>query len=130
MATKTVTAGVDLGGTKIQTVAVHGENVVGSARVLTPQTGSPADVIEAIVGTVRASLQAAAVAEADLGGVGIGTPGEIDVEAGAVLLAANVPGFYADREVVRGSTTDVVAEVRRRQGGPEFRHVFRSRIRP
>jgi glucokinase len=93
MATKTVTAGVDLGGTKIQTVAVHGENVVGSARVLTPQTGSPADVIEAIVGTVRASLQAAAVAEADLGGVGIGTPGEIDVEAGAVLLAANVPGF-------------------------------------
>jgi glucokinase len=93
MTTNTVLAGVDLGGTKIQTVAVTGEKVVGSARVLTPQSGDPSDVIEAIVGTVRTSLEAAAATEADLGGIGIGTPGEIDEDEGAVLLAANVPGF-------------------------------------
>ena len=93
VATKTVTAGVDLGGTKIQTVVLSGEEVVGSSRVLTPQTGKPSDVIDAIVGTIRASLEAAAVTEADLAGIGIGTPGEIDPDAGAVLLAANVPGF-------------------------------------
>ncbi len=93
MATNRVTAGVDLGGTKIQTVVLDGEKVVGSARVLTPQTGDPSDVIDAIVGTIRTSLQAAAVTEADLEAIGIGTPGEIDADAGAVLLAANVPGF-------------------------------------
>jgi glucokinase len=93
MATSTVTAGIDLGGTKFQTVVVGDEKVVGSARVLTPQSGDPVHVIEAIIGTVRTALQAAAATEADLAGIGIGTPGEIDEEAGAVLLAANVPGF-------------------------------------
>lgn len=91
--TTTFTAGVDLGGTKIQTVALADEKVVGSARVLTPQSGDPADVIDAMVGTVRSSLDEAGGTVADLGGIGIGTPGEIDGEAGAVLLAANVPGF-------------------------------------
>jgi glucokinase len=93
MATTTVAAGVDLGGTKIQTVVLRDEKVVGSARALTPQTGDPSDVIDAIVGTIRTSLKAGSLADADLGRVGIGTPGEIDARAGAVLLAANVPGF-------------------------------------
>ena len=88
-----VTAGVDLGGTKIQTVVLHNEEVVGSSRVLTPQTGDPADVIDAIVGTIRTSLDAAAASQADLRAIGVGTPGKVDAKAGAVLLAANVPGF-------------------------------------
>jgi hypothetical protein len=37
-----VRAGVDLGGTKIQTVVVRDKKVVDSARDLTSQTGSPA----------------------------------------------------------------------------------------
>ena len=86
-------AGVDLGGTKIQTVVLRNEEVVGSARVLTPQTGDPGDVIDAIVGTVGTSLEAAGGTESDLLGIGIGTPGEVDAKAGVVLLAANVPGF-------------------------------------
>jgi glucokinase len=93
MATTTVAAGVDLGGTKIQTVVLRDEKVVGSARLLTPQTGDPADVIDAIVGTIGTSLEVGALAEDDLGGIGIGTPGEIDARAGAVMQAANVPGF-------------------------------------
>jgi len=88
-----VTAGVDLGGTKIQTVVLRDAEVAGSSRVLTPHTGNAGDVIDAIVATIRASLEQASAAEADLEAVGIGTPGEIDEEAGAVLLAANVPGF-------------------------------------
>ena len=53
----------------------------------------PGDVIDAIVVTIRASLEEAGATEAELGGVGIGTPGEVDKRAGAVLQAANVPGF-------------------------------------
>jgi glucokinase len=93
MASTQVTAGVDLGGTKIQTVVVRDEKVAGSARVLTPQSGVPGDVIDAIVGTIRTSLEAARANETNLRGIGIGTPGEVDAKAGAVLLAANVPGF-------------------------------------
>ena len=88
-----ITAGVDLGGTKIQTVVLRNEEVLGSSRVLTPQTGDPGDVIDAIVGTIRTSLEGADASESDLRGIGIGTPGEVEAKAGAVLLAANVPGF-------------------------------------
>ena len=88
-----VIAGVDLGGTKIQTVVLRTEEVTGSSRVLTPQTGKPGDVIDAIVGTIRTSLEAAGASTSDLREIGIGTPGKVDADAGAVLLAANVPGF-------------------------------------
>jgi glucokinase len=87
-----VMAGVDLGGTKIQTVVLNNKKVVGSARVLTPQTGAP-DVISTIAQTVKASLDQAGSTTKELEGVGIGTPGEIDGSDGAVSLAANVPGF-------------------------------------
>jgi len=88
-----LTAGVDLGGTKIQTVVVRGDEIVGSARVPTPQSGVADDVIEAIAGTIRASLEQAGADKGQLRAIGIGSPGEIDAKAGAVLLAANVPGF-------------------------------------
>jgi glucokinase len=87
-----LTAGVDLGGTKIQAVVLRNKAQAGSSRVPTPQTNA-GDVIAAIVQAVKDSLiQAEATAE-DLQGVGIGTPGEIDAERGEVSLASNVPGF-------------------------------------
>jgi glucokinase len=82
---------VDLGGTKIQTVILRDGSIVGQARVPTPQTGVAEDVIAAIAGTVRESQRQAG--SGAIRRLGIGTPGEIDIEAGAVLLAANVPGF-------------------------------------
>ena len=87
-----LTAGVDLGGTKIQTVVVRGTKVVGSDRVPTPHTGA-GDVIAAIVGTVRDALAAADAEAADLGGIGIGSPGAIDAAHGIVSESPNVPGF-------------------------------------
>jgi predicted NBD/HSP70 family sugar kinase len=90
--TARLTAGVDLGGTKIQTVVLRSGKVVGQSRVPTPQSGRAADVIEAIAGTVRDSV-AEAGKPGTLGRVGIGTPGEIAQAAGVVSLAANVPGF-------------------------------------
>ena len=69
---------------------------MGSARVLTPQSGGADDVIEAVAGTIRTSLEQAALEPSDLRAIGIGTPGEIDSASGVVSLAANVPGF-ADR---------------------------------
>jgi glucokinase len=87
-----LTAGVDLGGTKIQTVLLNGQDVAGTARLPTPQTGA-GDVVAAIVDSVRATLAGAGAATADLAAVGIGSPGAIDARAGIVSNSPNVPGF-------------------------------------
>jgi glucokinase len=85
--------GVDLGGTKIQTVALRGAQVLGSARVPTPQRGGAEAVIAALIDTIGASLEQAQADPSTLAAVGIGAPGEIDAAAGIVSHAANVPGF-------------------------------------
>src|SRR5438477_9189024 len=83
-----VTLGVDLGGTKSQVVALRRRRVVGSVRVLTPQTGADA-VIAAIVSAAHETMAAAGATAADLKAVGIGTPGTIH-EDGGVSNSPNV----------------------------------------
>jgi glucokinase len=85
-----VVAGVDLGGTKIQTVVLRGGAVAGQARVPTPADGVDA-VVEAIADTVRTALEDANAGSDSPTAVGIGTPGE--VQDGGVSRAWNVPGF-------------------------------------
>src|SRR5262252_6020973 len=89
-----LTAGVDLGGTKIQTVILRQRKIVGSSRALTPTAGADA-VAAAIAKTIRASITAADASTADLAAVGIGSPGTIDAEKGTVSNSPNVPGFAA-----------------------------------
>lgn len=90
----TITAGVDVGGTKIQAVAVRARRVVGSARAMTPLTNAH-DVIAAIVTSVLDALAEAKTTLDDLRAVGIGTPGEVDTPTGQVSRASNVAGFDA-----------------------------------
>src|SRR5215472_17029836 len=97
--TDRLTAGVDVGGTKIQTVVLRAQEVVGSARRETPRTGADA-VIAAIVDSVKASIATASARTADLAAVGIGSPGTIDVETGTVGHSPNVPGFEVEPVVV------------------------------
>lgn len=84
-------AGVDLGGTKIETVVMGGRKVLGSVRVPTPQTGAE-DVIEAIVASIRGAIDAADTTAEGIAGIGVGSPGAIDPD-GSVGDARNVPGF-------------------------------------
>jgi glucokinase len=87
-------AGVDLGGTKIQTVVVDGRNkVLGQARVPTPLTGGPQDVVHAITGAVAVSAAQAGLETDSLIGVGVGSPGEIDAKEGTVAQARNLPDW-------------------------------------
>ena len=47
-------AGIDLGGTKIQAVVVDDEHAVaGQARLPTPRSGGPEDVVELILRTAQ-----------------------------------------------------------------------------
>lgn len=86
--------GVDLGGTKIQTVVVDARHtVLGEARRPTPTQGGPADVARAIAGALGDAATAAGLATSDLTHVGVGSPGAIDAAAGTVASASNLPGW-------------------------------------
>lgn len=86
--------GIDLGGTKIQTVVVDDDNrVLGEARHPTPLRGGPQDVADAMAAALREAAQAAGVEAKDLGGVGVGSPGAIDAGAGSVGQARNLPDW-------------------------------------
>ncbi|HEV2871468.1 MAG TPA: ROK family protein, partial [Actinomycetota bacterium] len=88
------TAGVDLGGTKVQGVIVADDGTRrGEARGKTPVEGGPAAVVAEIAGVVKAAAKSAKVPVSKLAGVGIGSPGRVDQATGDLFGAANLPGF-------------------------------------
>jgi glucokinase len=89
-----IAAGVDLGGTKVQSVVVDGDGRrLGEARGRTPVEGGPRAVVAEIAGVVKAAAKSAKVAPGKLGGIGIGSPGRVDPKTGELYGAANLPGF-------------------------------------
>src|ERR1700674_1658043 len=91
----TVTLGVDLGGTKIQVVAVANRRVVGEARHATPRTDAKG-VIDEIVSATHEASSSAGASIGDVRAIGIGTPGTVDTATGHVSNSSNVPGFMED----------------------------------
>jgi glucokinase len=84
--------GIDLGGTKIQTVIVDDDhNVLGAARRPTPTSGGPADVVGEMEGALRDAAKAAVLEPSSLAGIGVGSPGTI--EGGDVTRARNLPAW-------------------------------------
>ncbi|HEY5389518.1 MAG TPA: ROK family protein [Solirubrobacteraceae bacterium] len=84
--------GIDLGGTKIQTVIVDDDHeVLGSARRPTPTSGGPKDVAAGMEAALREAAEQAGVEPASLAGVGVGSPGTID--GGNVTSARNLPDW-------------------------------------
>jgi len=94
----TITVGVDVGGTKIQSAAVRAKEVAGVHRLLTPLTGAK-DVAAAIGEAVAKALADAGTETADLVAVGMGVPGAIDVEAGTVSEALGGVPVSLDNDV-------------------------------
>ena len=86
--------GVDLGGTKIQVVVVDDKHeVLGQARRPTPTTGTPADVKDAIAAALVEAADAAGIKTAELSGIGVGSPGEIDAGHRRRLAGAQPAGL-------------------------------------
>ena len=83
-------AGVDLGGTKIQTIVVRGDEVLGRGREPTPSEGAAA-VASAVVDSVRAALEVAGADAHELSALGMGAPGRI--RDGVISHSPNIPGM-------------------------------------
>jgi glucokinase len=93
-APRTARGGVDLGGTKIEAIVVDPRNnVLGSARRQTPTAGGPGDVATAISEAVQEACQSAGLESSALRAIGVGSPGIVDEETGAVTSARNLPGW-------------------------------------
>ncbi len=83
--------GIDLGGTKIQTVIVGARNqVLGEARTPTPHEGGPEAIAEAMADCLTDAAQSAGYETSGLIGVGVGSPGEVDAAKGTVASARNL----------------------------------------
>ena len=89
--------GVDLGGTKIQTVVVDDKHkVLADARGPTPREGRPEEVAAAIAEVMREAAGAAGIEPGDLTGIGVGSPGLADEKTGVVREARNLPGWEGE----------------------------------
>jgi glucokinase len=92
--------GIDLGGTKIEAIVVDADNqVLGQARRPTPTEGGPRDVAVQMVDALSDAATAAAVKTSALIGVGVGSPGDVDEQAGTVANARNLPGWGGSFEL-------------------------------
>lgn len=86
--------GIDLGGTKIQAAIIaDGGKVTADARRSTPTSGGPQDIANEMVAALSEAAEAAAIETDSLAGVGVGSPGDVDVETGEVAAAKNLPGW-------------------------------------
>ncbi len=86
--------GIDLGGTKIQTVVVDGEGKLhGEARQPTPTSGGPDGVARAMEDALREAASAAGAKPEELAGIGVGSPGDAEESTGVVSGARNLPGW-------------------------------------
>jgi glucokinase len=91
---KAARGGIDLGGTKIQTVVVDaGNKVLGEARRPTPASGGPADVAREMAECLQEAASQAKLKTSDLAGLGVGSPGDADEETGVVSDARNLPNW-------------------------------------
>jgi glucokinase len=83
--------GFDLGGTKMMAAVLSPElRVLGRKRRKTKGAEGPKAGLERIVETVHDALTDANLADAKLAGLGVGCPGNIDLERGVVVDSANL----------------------------------------
>ncbi len=84
-----IRVGLDVGGTKIDAVAVSPDDLI-IARVRRPTGWGEEAVVESIVGAVLALADDAGITTADIVSVGVGIPGLVDADSGRVLHAVNL----------------------------------------
>ena len=86
METRTL-IGVDFGGTKILTGAMTemGEILGEPVRVATDKEEEPKEVVRRIAGSVEEVLQRIGKTTAEIGGIGLGVTGPIDIRNGTIL---------------------------------------------
>ena len=83
--------GIDLGGTKVLAGVVGPDNTILSrSKRSTPAKDGAEAILSVIVECIHEAAAAAGVAIDQLAGIGVGTPGPLDVERGVILFSSNL----------------------------------------
>ncbi len=86
--------GIDLGGTFIKCALLDETMAIkGRLQAPTPVDDGPDAVIEAAAAGAEQLLRQEGLSRGDVVGVGIGSPGPLDLDAGVVIGMPNIPGF-------------------------------------
>jgi len=105
--------GIDLGGTKIQTVIVDAAgDVKGESRRPTPTSGGPQDVANEMAAALKEAAEQGGVETTALEGIGVGSPGDADEKTGIVSGARNLPGWEGSFPLAATLKEALGAEVR------------------
>ena len=87
-------AGIDLGGTNIKAALVDDTGrLVAFHTEPTHAARGPEDTAARMGGTIGVLARTAGVDAKDIARVGLGTPGPLDLAAGVILRAGNLPGW-------------------------------------
>lgn len=88
-----IAVGIDFGGTKIKTAVISENGEIIGAPVVTPtEAQRPAhDILQSMVNTVHDALKAAESDINEIEGIGIGSPGPLDLNQGIILNTPNLP---------------------------------------
>ena len=94
MSNNPLAIGVDLGGSKILTAMVNikGE-ILSSDHRTTPAAEGPEAVIQAMLGSIKQTVDRAGINAAGLEAICIGAPGLSNPETGVVFTSPNLPGW-------------------------------------
>lgn len=87
-------AGVDVGGTNIKVGIVDNDGtIVADTKFPTQADESPEVSMLMAKDTVSRLLESSSLTWDEVGGVGLGTPGPMDISAGLILTPNNLPGW-------------------------------------
>lgn len=90
---KVFSVGVDLGGTNLRVAAYspsHG--ILDSTSMLTDLSSGPEGVVRSLVSAVKTLIDRFS-SDYDLAGIGVGTPGPLELPAGRIHNPPNLPGW-------------------------------------
>ncbi len=93
---KKVIIGVDLGGTKIMAGAIDFEGTVLGSPVKVPTEGNDTavSIVKRIYGSVERTLTGLNMTIEDIAGIGIGSTGPLDLDAGLILECPQLPNMH------------------------------------
>lgn len=84
-------AGIDLGGTNIKAGIVdENQKIIAQTSALTGAERPAEEVIADMAGLVKQLMETLGIDESELAGIGVGSPGLVDAEAGVVRYSNNI----------------------------------------
>lgn len=103
--------GIDLGGTKISGILTDADGVEKAKEIVATNAAEGEQaVLRRITDLIAALMEKAEAAPGSVGGIGIGSPGAMDIEKGVLIQTANLP--FTD--------FNIVAPIREKFGVPTY----------